>query len=60
MAPSLLTLIIKCPQSSVKRGFRENTEVRELTLHEDGGVGVQRLPKHGILCLRTRHTLFLI
>lgn len=51
MAPSLLTLIIKSPQSSFKRIVKENTEVRELTLHEDGGVGVQRLPKHGILRL---------
>lgn len=60
MAPSLLTLIIKCPQSSFKRVAKEKMEVRVLTLHEDGGVGVQRLPKHGILRLRTRHTLFLI
>lgn len=60
MAPSMLTLMIKSRQSSFKRVVKKNMEVRELTLHEDGGVGVQRLPKHGILRLRTRHTLFLI
>lgn len=28
-------------------------KVKLLTLHEDGGVGVQRLSKHNILCLKT-------
>lgn len=27
---------------------------RSLTLHVDSGVGVQRLPKHRILCLQTQ------
>lgn len=30
------------------------SKVRVLTPHEDGGVGVQRLPKHSVLCLKAQ------
>ena len=35
-------------------GINPDEKVKLLTLHEDGGVGVQRLSKHNILRLKTQ------